>query len=50
MLGKLQAIPQSETTPFYPRPPYGAAKVHAYWITVNYREIYGSVARNSVQP
>jgi len=40
MFGKVQAIPQSETTPFYPRSPYGVAKLHAHWITVNYRESY----------
>lgn len=39
--GKVQEVPQSETTPFYPRSPYGAAKVYAHWITVNYRESYG---------
>src|SRR6185312_12087068 len=38
MFGQVQEIPQRETTPFYPRSPYGAAKVYAYWITVNYRE------------
>ena len=43
MFGKVQEIPQKETTPFYPRSPYGAAKVYAYWITVNYREAYGLV-------
>src|SRR5471030_1178094 len=41
MFGKVQEIPQRETTPFYPRSPYGAAKLYAYWITVNYREAYG---------
>src|SRR4029077_4193733 len=41
MYGKVQEIPQRETTPFYPRSPYGAAKVYGYWITVNYREAYG---------
>jgi GDPmannose 4,6-dehydratase len=41
MFGKVQEIPQRESTPFYPRSPYGAAKVYAYWITVNYREAYG---------
>ena len=40
MYGKVQDIPQSETTPFYPRSPYGAAKVYAHWVTVNYREAY----------
>ena len=41
MFGKVQAIPQVESTPFYPRSPYGVAKLYAYWITVNYRESYG---------
>jgi len=41
MFGKVQAVPQSETTPFYPRSPYGVAKLYAHWITVNYREAYG---------
>lgn len=41
MFGKVQAIPQTEATPFYPRSPYGAAKLYAHWITVNYRESYG---------
>jgi GDPmannose 4,6-dehydratase len=41
MFGKVQEIPQKETTPFYPRSPYGCAKVYAHWITVNYREAYG---------
>src|SRR5687767_6056613 len=41
MYGKVQEIPQTEKTPFYPRSPYGAAKVYAYWITVNYGESYG---------
>ena len=48
MFGKVQEIPQSETTPFYPRSPYGAAKVYAYWITVNYREAYGLYACNGI--
>ena len=48
MYGKVQEIPQSETTPFYPRSPYGAAKVYAYWITVNYREAYGMYACNGI--
>jgi GDPmannose 4,6-dehydratase len=48
MYGKVQEIPQSETTPFYPRSPYGAAKVYAYWITVNYREAYGLFACNGI--
>ena len=41
MFGKVQAIPQTESTPFYPRSPYGVAKLYAHWITVNYRESYG---------
>ena len=41
LYGKVQAVPQNETTPFYPRSPYAAAKLYAYWITVNYREAYG---------
>ena len=48
MFGKVQEIPQSETTPFYPRSPYAAAKVYAYWITVNYREAYGFHASNGI--
>ncbi len=48
MYGKVQEIPQRETTPFYPRSPYGAAKVYAYWITVNYREAYGIHASNGI--
>jgi len=48
MFGKVQEIPQRETTPFYPRSPYGAAKVYAYWITVNYREAYGFFACNGI--
>ncbi len=48
MYGKVQEIPQRETTPFYPRSPYGAAKVYAYWITVNYREAYGMYACNGI--
>ena len=41
MFGKVQAIPQDESTPFYPRSPYGVAKLYAHWMTVNYRESYG---------
>ena len=41
MFGKVQAVPQSEDTPFYPRSPYGVAKLYAHWMTVNYRESYG---------
>ena len=48
MFGKVQESPQRETTPFYPRSPYGAAKVYAYWITVNYREAYGLYACNGI--
>jgi len=48
MFGKVQEIPQRETTPFYPRSPYGVAKVYAYWITVNYRESYGMFAANGI--
>ncbi len=48
MFGKVQAIPQTETTPFYPRSPYGAAKIYAYWLTVNYRESYGMFATNGI--
>lgn len=48
MFGKVQAIPQTETTPFYPRSPYGCAKVYAYWITVNYRESYDLFACNGI--
>jgi GDPmannose 4,6-dehydratase len=46
--GKAQEIPQRETTPFYPRSPYGAAKLYAYWITVNYREAYNLFACNGI--
>ncbi|HBR70482.1 TPA: GDP-mannose 4,6-dehydratase [Candidatus Dependentiae bacterium] len=48
MFGKVQEIPQKETTPLYPRSPYGAAKVYAYWITRNYREAYGMFACNGI--
>jgi GDPmannose 4,6-dehydratase len=48
MYGLVQQIPQSETTPFYPRSPYGVAKLYAYWITVNYRESYGMYACNGI--
>jgi GDPmannose 4,6-dehydratase len=48
MFGQVQETPQRETTPFYPRSPYGAAKVYAYWITVNYREAYGLFACNGI--
>ena len=48
MFGKVQEVPQTETTPFWPRSPYGAAKVFAYWVTVNYRESYGLHASNGI--
>src|SRR5277367_5165731 len=48
MFGKVQAIPQSEETPFHPRSPYGVAKLYAYWIVVNYREAYGMYACNGI--
>lgn len=48
MFGKVQEIPQAEKTPFYPRSPYGAAKLYAYWITINYREAYNIFAVNGI--
>ena len=48
MFGKVQEVPQKETTPFYPRSPYAAAKVYSYWICVNYREAYGIFACNGI--
>src|SRR3984885_8296949 len=48
MYGLVQEVPQRETTPFYPRSPYGVAKLYAYWITVNYREAYGMYACNGI--
>ena len=48
MYGKVHEVPQREITPFYPRSPYGAAKVYAYWVTVNYRESYGIFACNGI--
>jgi len=48
LYGKVQEVPQTETTPFYPRSPYAAAKLYAYWITVNYREAYGIFASNGI--
>jgi GDPmannose 4,6-dehydratase len=48
MYGLVREVPQNETTPFYPRSPYGVAKVYAYWITVNYRESYGLHASNGI--
>jgi len=48
LFGNVNEIPQRETTPFYPRSPYGVAKLYAYWITVNYREAYGIYASNGI--
>lgn len=48
LFGKVQEIPQTESTPFYPRSPYGVAKIYAYWITKNYREAYGMFACNGI--
>src|SRR6201995_1260897 len=48
MYGLVRAVPQNEDTPFYPRSPYGAAKLYAHWITVNYREAYGLHASNGI--
>lgn len=48
LYGKVQEVPQTETTPFYPRSPYAVAKIYAYWITVNYREAYGMHASNGI--
>jgi GDPmannose 4,6-dehydratase len=48
LYGKVQEVPQSETTPFYPRSPYAAAKLYGYWITINYREAYGLYACNGI--
>lgn len=48
LFGKVQEIPQRETTPFYPRSPYAAAKLYAYWVTINYREAYGLYACNGI--
>ena len=48
LYGKVHEVPQTETTPFYPRSPYGVAKMYAYWITVNYREAYGLFASNGI--
>jgi GDPmannose 4,6-dehydratase len=48
LYGKVQEVPQSETTPFYPRSPYAVAKMYGYWITVNYREAYGMHASNGI--
>jgi GDPmannose 4,6-dehydratase len=48
LFGKVQEVPQTETTPFYPRSPYAVAKMYAYWITINYREAYGIYACNGI--
>ncbi len=48
LFGKVQAVPQNESTPFYPRSPYGVAKLYSYWLTVNYREAYGLYAVNGI--
>ena len=48
MFGKVQAVPQKEDTPFYPRSPYGVAKLYSYWLAVNYREAYGTYAVNGI--
>jgi GDPmannose 4,6-dehydratase len=48
LFGKVQAVPQNERTPFYPRSPYGVAKLYSYWLTVNYREAYGVYAVNGI--
>src|SRR5690606_4899714 len=48
LYGLVQEVPQSETTPFYPRSPYAVAKLYGYWITVNYREAYGLFASNGI--
>ena len=48
LFGKVQDIPQRETTPFYPRSPYAVAKLYGYWITINYREAYGLYACNGI--
>ena len=48
LFGQVQEVPQTEKTPFYPRSPYGAAKLYAYWITINYREAYGMYACNGI--
>jgi GDPmannose 4,6-dehydratase len=48
LFGKVQEVPQTEKTPFYPRSPYAVAKLYAYWIVVNYREAYGMHASNGI--
>jgi GDPmannose 4,6-dehydratase len=48
LFGKVQAVPQNESTPFYPRSPYGVAKLYSYWLAVNYREAYGVYAVNGI--
>src|SRR5690606_15349129 len=48
LYGKVQEVPQTETTPFYPRSPYGVAKLYAFWMVVNYREAYGMFTCNGI--
>ena len=48
MYGRVREVPQTENTPFYPRSPYACSKVHAFWVTVNYREAYGMHATNGI--
>ena len=48
MFGKVQEVPQNELTPFYPRSPYGCAKLYGHWIVVNYREAYNLFAVNGI--
>ena len=48
MFGKVQAVPQNEATPFYPRSPYGVSKLYGHWFTVNYRESYGLHASSGI--
>ena len=48
LFGKVQEVPQRESTPFYPRSPYAVAKLYAYWMTINYRESYGLFACNGI--
>jgi GDPmannose 4,6-dehydratase len=48
LFGKTEEVPQNESTPFYPRSPYGVAKLYSYWITINYRESYGLFASNGI--
>ena len=48
LFGQVAEVPQKETTPFYPRSPYGVAKLYAYWVVINYREAYGMFASNGI--